>query len=334
MSWLPPLLLHYYITERCNCRCRFCDIWQTPHSTDAQPAEVATNVAAARKLGIRFVDFTGGEPLLHPQLPELLHGARRAGLHTTLTTNALLYRQRAHELRGRVSFLHFSLDGATASVHDRWRGRTVFAEVMAAIELALQLGEKPDITYTVTDENVDQLEPLARFARSQKIILIVNPVFGHQTELLLSAESMTYIESFKRTPYVYVNTAVHRLRRQGGNHVAAPRCRVMDSVIVLSPQNEWVAPCYHFAREKRPVTDLMAMRHSDWFETARRHQGRWPECEGCTLNCYFDPSFTYAFDRLFLASLSAKIRYGWYKYVRPSQTGSFKATVPANVEPL
>jgi MoaA/NifB/PqqE/SkfB family radical SAM enzyme len=317
MSWLPPLLLHYYITERCNCRCRFCDIWRSPSSGDALPADVEKNVTAARSLGIRFVDFTGGEPLLHPHLPQMLHYARRAGLRTTLTSNALLYQQRAKELQGLVSFLHFSLDGATAPIHDRWRGRAVFDEVMESIEKALQLGEKPDILFTVTDENIEQLPELARLARSLRLILIVNPVFGRPPNVSLSDASLSYIESFKQASYVYINTAFHRLRRQGGNRTSAPRCRVMDAVIVLSPQNEWLAPCYHFVQEKHPVTNLVDMRRDRWFANVQNMQGRYPACAGCTINCYFDPSFSYGLDHFFVASLTAKIRYSWYKYLRP-----------------
>jgi MoaA/NifB/PqqE/SkfB family radical SAM enzyme len=317
MSWLPPLLLHYYITERCNCRCRFCEIWRAPAGRDALLADVENNIVAGRRLGVRFVDFTGGEPLLHPQLPQMLHSARRVGLLTTLTSNALLYPQRAEELRGLVSFLHFSLDGATAPVHDRWRGQNVFDKVMTSIEKALQLGERPDLTFTVTDENIDQLADLARLARHLRLLLIVNPVFGKGTNLSLSEESMTCIESCKQAPYVYVNTAFHRLRRQGGNRISAPRCRVMDAVIVLSPQNEWLAPCYHAVQDKRPVTDLADMRRDRWFSDMQKMQGRYAACEGCAINCYFDPSFSYVPDRLFLASVSAKIRYSWYKYLRP-----------------
>jgi MoaA/NifB/PqqE/SkfB family radical SAM enzyme len=318
MSWLPPLLLHYYITERCNCRCRFCDIWRSPNGRDALLTDVKKNIAAGRRLGVRFVDFTGGEPLLHPQLPQMLRAARQAGLRTTLTTNGLLYPQRADELRGLVSFLHFSLDGATAPVHDHWRGRAAFDLVMTSIEKALALGERPDITFTVSDENIDQLTELARLARSLRVILIVNPVFGRFANVALSEESMSRIESFTHAPYVYINIAFHMLRRQGGNSIAAPRCRVMDAVIVLSAQNEWLAPCYHDVQDKRPVTDLADMRHTSWFSSMQNMQGRYSACEGCAINCYFDPSFTYVPDRLFLASLSAKIRYGWYKFVRPS----------------
>ena len=107
MSWIPPILLHYYITERCNSRCSFCDIWQQPAGADALPEDVARNLHDAARLGLRFVDFTGGEPLLHPELPRMLRRARSEGLRTTLTTNALLYPDRAAELEGNVDFLHF-----------------------------------------------------------------------------------------------------------------------------------------------------------------------------------------------------------------------------------
>jgi MoaA/NifB/PqqE/SkfB family radical SAM enzyme len=315
---MPPLLLQYYITERCNCRCRFCDIWPKPVSADAELEVVRQRVKQARALGVRFVDFTGGEPLLHPQLPQMLHAARACGLKTTLTTNALLYPQRCVELKGLVDFLHFSIDGATAAVHNRCRGADVFDAVVHSLDLAQSLGERPDLTFTVDGHNLDQLPLLSRQAATLRRMLVVNPVFTHHGHRPLDQEALAYIEGFSHLPYVYVNTAFHRLLRLGGNRITKPRCRVMDSVLVISPDDRLLAPCYHQVQEERPIADLVELCRSPWFRRLRAQQGTFAACAGCTINCYFDPSFHYKLDRFFLDSTMAKMRYVWYKYLWPA----------------
>lgn len=319
MSWLPPLLLHYYITERCNSRCTICDIWRQPAGSPAQRSDVARNLAAAARLGLRFVDFTGGEPLLHPDLPQMLRLARTAGLRTTLTTNTLLYPERAAELAGQVDFLHFSLDAASAGDHDRLRGVACFEAVMTSIDRARHFGEKPDILFTARAETLSHLPRLVEFCQRLRLILIVNPVFSHRQHHELMPADLALIESFANQPFVYLNRALHRLRRQGGNRTAASRCRVVDGVVVISPQNELILPCYHREAVRIPLeTGLEQVWRGAEVSQQRALQGRRPVCEGCTLNCYFDPSFTYRFDRFFLQSLTAKAKYSFDKYLRPA----------------
>ncbi|HQK23341.1 MAG TPA: radical SAM protein, partial [Candidatus Latescibacteria bacterium] len=72
---MKPLLLHYYVTYRCNARCSFCTIWDPAkwdHRATPSWDQMSSNLTVARKLGTRFVDFTGGEPLLYHDLPRAL----------------------------------------------------------------------------------------------------------------------------------------------------------------------------------------------------------------------------------------------------------------------
>ena len=328
MNLPAPILLHYYITERCNCRCGFCDIWKKPASAGhASLAHVCANLKSARRLSIRFVDFTGGEPLLHDDLAAMLAEAKKLGLQTSVTTNGVNYPSIARDLKDKIDFLHFSLDALDAAVHDALRGRRAFHQVMENIDIARTLGEKPDLLFTVTEKNLGQIKPLARFARALGLMLIVNPLFSfslpHQPELAVLNE----LGKYAATPFVYINTAFHRLRLRGGNQRNSPRCRAMSSTMVISPDNQLLLPCYHFCRQKISIStdlDLQISRQNDLEQirkTARwkffsRGQGRFPFCQGCHLNCYADPSFLYVVDEYFWESLEAKMRYSWDKYVR------------------
>ncbi|MDZ7371734.1 MAG: radical SAM protein [candidate division KSB1 bacterium] len=319
---LPPILLHYYITERCNCRCRFCSIWQNPAAQDARLSDVVTNLRAAARIGVRFVDFTGGEPLLHDELPTMLAEAKRLGLRTSVTTNGLRYPDLAKELRGRIDFLHFSLDALDESLHDELRGRRVFQQVMHNIDLARSLGETPDLLFTITPLNRTQLQPMIRFAQRIGLMLIVNPLFSAELPHQPNRTMFREVQAAAGQPFVYVNPAFHRLRRNGGNQRPAPRCRAVSSTLVISPDSYLLLPCYHFHREKIPLhsADTAKERSLSALEQAcagalrqfyAHRQGRFSFCQGCHLNCYADPSFVYRMDEYFWESLMAKMRY-WY----------------------
>jgi len=312
----PSILLHYYITVRCNCRCNFCSIWRQKGDGDARLADVESHLRQARKLGVRFVDLTGGEPLLHPDLAQMLRVAKACGLRTTLTTNGLLYPQRAAELAGLVDLLHFSLDG-DAPTHDALRGQAVFDSVLESIDCARRLGETPDLLFTATAQTIGQLPAMVRLAQSLGLILIVNPVFLADDDSNLSEANLQFIESFYTTPYVYINRAFHLLRRSGGNDVRRPRCRAVSSTLVISADNRLLLPCYHCAELRLSLEQGLI---NAWRSCQRKRflirQGRAPYCAGCAINCYFDPSFLYKVDALFWSSLRCKWHYGWDKYLR------------------
>jgi MoaA/NifB/PqqE/SkfB family radical SAM enzyme len=322
-----PILGHYYITNRCNARCSFCPIWKEQPPLMANPDHVRRHLSEFRSVGVRFVDFTGGEPLLHPNLPEFLTWAKSHRLRATVTTNCLLYPKRANELKGLVDFLHFSLDAWNPELHDRLRGVPCFHKVMESIDLALELGERPDILFTATPETCQELPALANFAQKKRLMLIVNPLFPLNGAISLEQEMLATLRNESRRPYLYLNLAQYRLMMQGGNHIDNTRCRVVNSTVVISPDNQLLLPCYHYHNQKipldKPIKEILC---SDELTDARSRQGRFCFCDGCTINCYFDPSFLYKFDRFFLDSLVSKAKYAWYKYLTPRRVRNSKGS--------
>jgi MoaA/NifB/PqqE/SkfB family radical SAM enzyme len=265
------------------------------------------------------VDFTGGEPLLHPELDGLLSAARKVGMITTVTTNALLYPKRARALAGKIDVLHFSIDSSVPEEHDASRGVACFGRLMESIEVALSLRERPDLLFTVTDQNVRRLEEVYdRIAYPNRLVLIINPLFAyHGVGGGLSEETLQYIEAFSRRPYTYLNRAFLTLRRRGGNDMNAPVCRAVSSTVVISPFNELVLPCYHLGLERIPIDGrLYDLWQSDTVADQRRLQGRHDACQGCSVNCYFEPSFATSWtNRYFWESLTPKLSYAWTKFV-------------------
>ena len=317
---MKPILCNYYITYRCNAKCSFCDFWKKKsyqETADCSREDMANNLPQLKKIGIKFIDFTGGEPLLHPLLPEMLNLAKRHRFYTSVTTNCLLYPQRAEELKGLVNLLHFSLDSIDEEENDRLRGKGSFASVMESIEVAKSLGERPDLLFTATRTNFKAIDELSRFAREQKLILIVNPIFKYSSQLSITKEAMDYLDQLRKEPYVYINRALHKFIRNGGNPRLKPRCRAISSSVVISPQNDLLLPCFHHQKLTIPIrSTIKQILHSQTYKLLKKQQGTFPFCDGCTINCYFDPSFLYKMDRYFLLSMVSKMKYGIDKYIR------------------
>ncbi|MDX5436431.1 MAG: radical SAM protein, partial [Pontibacter sp.] len=191
-----PVLCNYYVTYRCNAKCSFCDIWERP-SPYITLEDVEQNLRDLKRLGVQVIDFTGGEPLLHRQLDQMLDMAHGMGFITTLTTNAMLYPKLASRLKGKVDMLHFSLDSAHKEEHDKGRGVACYDFVMESIKVAKQLGERPDILFTVFRHNLHQLEEVYQnIILPNKLVLILNPAFEYnqvETGEQLTAEELQYL---------------------------------------------------------------------------------------------------------------------------------------------
>lgn len=54
-----PLVANYYLTYRCNARCHFCDIWALEPGKEADFSAIQTNLRDLKRLGVKYVDFTG-----------------------------------------------------------------------------------------------------------------------------------------------------------------------------------------------------------------------------------------------------------------------------------
>lgn len=197
--------LRISVTDRCNFRCLYC----LPETEEAanfyrskfdaiknpKPAPGASILRSWKPrhelltfeeieritrifvgLGIRKIRLTGGEPLLRSDLPRLV--SRLATLQgvddLAMTTNGFFFARHARALRNaglrRVSF---SLDSLDPANFKRMTGREGLHEVLAAINLARELGFQPVKVNAVIirDLNHHEIEDLAAFAQREQLSL-------------------------------------------------------------------------------------------------------------------------------------------------------------------
>jgi MoaA/NifB/PqqE/SkfB family radical SAM enzyme len=315
------LLCNYYVTYRCNAYCEFCDFGdhskfkQTPF---AKLEDFKFNVEQLAKLGVKFIDLTGGEPLLNKDISEMTKFAKKQKLQTSITTNGLLYGKFAESLAGNVNLLHFSLDSPIEEEHNKIRGVDCYKSVLNSIDIAKSLGEFPDILFTVTNGTYKKLPAMYDIALKHDLILVVNPVFSYFGNPGLTNDALDYIEEFAAgKKNIYMNDAYIKLRRSGGNDIKKPLCKAVSRVVVISPDNEIILPCYHFANEKIKIDRFIyEILKSEKARYIMKMEGKFEFCKGCTVNCYFEPSFFFPTNLYGLVSLRSKIKYGYHKLVR------------------
>lgn len=312
-----PVLCNYYVTYRCNAKCGFCDIWEKP-SPYVTTDHVRENLKALKKLGVKVIDFTGGEPLLHREIDQFFTIAKEMKFITTLTTNSLLYPKYADRLKGKVDMLHFSLDAADAETHNAMRGVECFDKVMESISIAKSIGEKPDIIFTVFEDNLDEIEKLYhQICLPNGLVLILNPAFDYndvKTGETLSSKTLEQLTAWGKKKNVYLNDAFVKLRKDGGNQINDPVCKAASTTIVINPNNELVLPCYHLGTKAFPIdNNLEAVYNSQEAKKLITLEGKLPACQGCTINCYMQPSFAVEVNKYFWSALPSTLKYNRIK---------------------
>ncbi len=170
---VPIKSVFLHVTKACNLHCTYCYFSARKPLPDEMTTEEFTRLwpemVAARP---QKVVFTGGEPLLRPDILDLLRGLRDADPehHITrcLNTNGhLVTPELARELVGLADEVRVSLD-ALPERNDALRGEGNFEAAVRALETYYSVGFEPKVLITVTSVSLPDLEELLCFLIEKK----------------------------------------------------------------------------------------------------------------------------------------------------------------------
>lgn len=180
-----PLLSVYYLTYACELRCGHCSdgrgqpYYRLPYKT-LPGAEVLALLRIIRRHS-DFLVLTGGEPLQHPDVVEVLRGLKELKFRgVILTTNGMAIDGFLSEIADSIQYLVLSLQALDPKRGDAgYGGRSgVHQRVMANIERAArQPGRKYEIIISsvVTPENIPDLYDVYRFCQERGFRLAACP---------------------------------------------------------------------------------------------------------------------------------------------------------------
>jgi MoaA/NifB/PqqE/SkfB family radical SAM enzyme len=274
----------FYITLQCNDTCEFCHLWQNSDDQEIRGSveQVKQKLKELRIKGVKKLNLTGGEPLLCPDLPEILRNARMLGFQTEMTTNGILYAEKEGEITGLLDQLYFSLDYPIASEHDRSRGVDCYNLVISAIKRSREKGDNPSINFTLTRDNVRFLPEMVELSERLKVPVSLNPVYDYFGTQGFAPATIEHILYYSRKRNVRVNRAALEFIKAGGNQTFLPRCRARDLTVTMLPDLSLVSPCFY---------------------NRSGQQGREPICSSCMRWPYMLPSFSVGIDKYFWLNL-------------------------------
>lgn len=152
--------IFFHILTACNLSCKHCYINPAQHG----------NITLEKKTIICWLDqfvepgkqsnliLLGGEPTLHPDLPEIVKYAKGRGLSVTIDSNGYLNNDLLSNISPvELDYLSFSLDGPNPEINDAIRGDNVFEICTENIRKAVKKGFRVSLIYTVSGWNINYL---------------------------------------------------------------------------------------------------------------------------------------------------------------------------------
>jgi len=127
-TFVLPLVV-FCPTSRCNSRCMSCDWWKQSGADDLTLPEIEEVAVALSALGTRVVVFSGGEPLLRPEVFEAAAMFRARGMSLHLLTSGVLLERFAERVGEHFCRVHVSLDASTERLYEVIRGVNALATV-------------------------------------------------------------------------------------------------------------------------------------------------------------------------------------------------------------
>lgn len=204
------------VTRRCNLKCVHCYAHagneNFPDELSTEEGKVVLDDLA--RFGVPVVLFSGGEPLMRPDLVELADYAVKKGMRAVISTNGtLITRPVAQELKKvGLSYVGISLDGLE-EINDRFRGvKGAFRKALEGITACQEAGIKVGLRFTMNRLNVKEIPSIFDILEERDIprVCFYHLVYAGRGSKLIK-EDLSHEETRKAVDLIIDRTAdLHR----------------------------------------------------------------------------------------------------------------------------
>ncbi|MEQ8718580.1 MAG: adenosyl-hopene transferase HpnH [Acidimicrobiales bacterium] len=289
-----PLIVELEPLFACNLECPGCGKIQYPTEVLRKRVTVDQAVSAIEECGAPMVSIAGGEPLLHPQIDEMVRALIARKRYVYLCTNAVLLRRKMDRFEPNPNFSWVVHVDGVGERHDEAVAREgVFDEVVEAIRMAKERGFR--VTTNTTFFDTDTPESV------RSVLDFLND------ELEVDAMMISPGYAYEKAPDQENFLPVDRTRKMfrdafaGGNR---KKWRLNHSPLFLDflegkrdfDCTPWGIPSYSVFGWQRPcylMADGYAETYQELIETtdwSKYGRGRDERCENCMAHCGYESS--------------------------------------------
>lgn len=301
-----PMVLMLEPLHACNLRCSGCGRIREYAATAKQRLTVDECLAAVDECGAPIISICGGEPLIYPEIGQLVERIIAQKKHVYLCTNGLLLCDRLDRFRPTSRlFINVHIDGME-STHDAIVEREgVFARAVSGIKAAKMAGFLVYTNTTVYKQtDVHELAVLFEYLTQLRVDgFMLSPSYGYEAVARDRPERAA--EIFMTREEIHAKFREARELLQGFNLVTSPLYLDFLRGGRELPCAAWASPTYNIRGWKGPcylVTDRHYSRFADLLaetEWDRLGAGGDPRCQHCLVHCGFEPAAVLSTEKSF-----------------------------------
>jgi hopanoid biosynthesis associated radical SAM protein HpnH len=293
-----PLLVELEPLFACNLKCAGCGKIQHPADVLKQRMPVDQALAAIEECGAPMVSIAGGEPLMHPQIGELVRELVARKKYVFLCTNALLIPKKIEEFEpSRYFAWTVHIDGLRERHDASVCKEGVFDEAVAAVRECQRRGFR--VTTNTTFFNSDSPQSVIEVLDYLNDDLQVDEIMISPGYAYGKAPDQDRFLGVEQTRQLFSKVfAQGNRRRWRFNHT--PLFLDFLEGKVDFPCTAWAIPSYSTFGWQRPCY-LMAdgyartyrelIEDTDWSRYGRGHD---PRCDNCMAHCGYEPTAVFA----------------------------------------
>jgi hopanoid biosynthesis associated radical SAM protein HpnH len=289
-----PVLVEIEPLFACNLKCAGCGKIQQPHTVLKQRMPVDQVLAAVKECGAPMVSLAGGEPLMHPQIHEIVNALVKQKKFVFLCTNALLLEKKLDNFKPSPYFAFVvHIDGLRERHDESVCKEGVFDEAVAAIKLAKSRGFK--VNTNTTFFNTDTPQTII------DVLDYLNDDLG--VDELEISPAYAYEKAPDQEHFLGVDET-RELFRKAFADGRRKKWRLNHSPLFLDflegkrdfECTPWGIPSYSLLGWQRPcylMADGYAKTYKELIETTEWEKfgrGKDPRCENCMAHCGYEPS--------------------------------------------
>lgn len=299
-----PFMVMFETTLHCNMKCGYCAIWQNQQPENRAARErVFSRMDEASDFGVFAWSFSGGEPLMNPDVPEYIDYAARKGFFTSMPTNGLALKRYA-DACVKLDQLEVSIDTLDPVKFKQRRGIDGLPAILSALDYikgnlthhTIQINAAVDL------DNLEDLPELARYCEDRGFLLHTEAVHNvvrttWQTDDVdmgnqeLDKVARFVLELRKSFKCVRFYKDYYRFYRDGGFSRKFP-CRSASHLINMRPDGSIQFPCA-FVRlhSGAPQMSLREIYESpEVRKIISQSPEMWDFCKGCKIGCPYEVS--------------------------------------------
>jgi len=291
-----PLIVELEPLFACNLKCHGCGKIQQPHDLLRQRMPVERAVAAIEESGAPMVSIAGGEPMMHPQIDDMVNELVKRKKYVYLCTNAELIRKRWDKFDFTPSpYFAFAIhiDGLRDRHDESVAKEGVFDEAVAAITFLKEKGFRVTTNSTFFNTDTPQtIIDVLNFLNDEVTVdqMMISPAYAYE-----KAPDQDHFLGVTETRELFAKAFA------GGNR---KRWRLNHSPLFLDflegkvdfECTAWGIPSYSLLGWQRPcylMSDGYVSTYKELIETtdwSKYGRGRDPRCNNCMAHCGYEPT--------------------------------------------